>query len=113
MNPYPQDSYGQPQRPQQGYVASDPLYTAKRRMQGWWLVTAAMFVLGIVISAAYSSTLVASDNPYIHTLQPTDITYVLLVIGLVNGVAGTTAFVIAIKATADHSRAKRETYGRY
>lgn len=112
---YPHDPYGQPphQPRQQGYVASDHLYAAKRRMQGWWGVFAVTLVLGLVISAAYSSTLVASDNPYIHTPQPTTLSYVLLIVGLVNGVAGSAAFVIAIRATIDHSRIKRETYGGY
>lgn len=116
MNPYPHDPrYGQhpPQQPQQGYLASDPLYAAKRRMQGWWGVFAATFVLGLILSAAYSASLVPNTNPYIHTMQPTTMSYVLLAIGLVNGIAGTTALVIAIRATRDHGRIKRETYGRY
>ncbi|CPW94930.1 hypothetical protein [Mycobacteroides abscessus] len=112
---YPHDPYGQPphQPRQQGYVASDHLYAAKRRMQGWWGVFAVTLVLGLVISAAYSSTLVASDNPYIHTMQPTTMSYVLLIVGLVNGVVGTVAFIIAIKSTRDHNQIKRSIYGRY
>ncbi|EIC62282.1 hypothetical protein [Mycobacteroides abscessus] len=114
MTYYPNDPrYGQPQPRPQGYVASDPLYVAKRRMQGWWGATAALFVLGIVLSAAYSASLTPSTNPYIHTMTPTSLSYVLLAIGLINGVLGTAAFVIAIKATRDHGHAKRETYGRY
>ncbi len=112
---YPHDPYGQPphQPRQQGYVASDPLYAARRKMQGWWMVTAVTFVLGIAISTAYSSSLVASDNPYIHTMQPTTLTYVLLIIGLVNGVVGTVAFVIAIRATRECSQIKRSMYGGF
>ncbi|MDM2175302.1 Uncharacterised protein [Mycobacteroides abscessus subsp. abscessus] len=115
MTYYQDPRYGQPQpqpRPQ-GYVASDHLYTAKRRMQGWWGATAATFVLGIILSVSYNATLVPNANPYIHTMQPTGLSYVLLAIGLVNGVTGTAAFFVAIKATRDHSQIKRETYGRY
>lgn len=108
---YYQDPYGQ--RPPQGYIASDPLYSAKRRVQGWWGATAAMFVLGIILSVSYSATLVPSDNPYIHTASPTSLSYVLLAIGLINGVLGTAAFFVAIKATRDHGHVKRATYGRY
>lgn len=108
---YYQDPYGQ--RPPQGYIASDPLYSAKRRMQGWWIATAVAFVLGIILSVSYSATLVPSDNPYIHTMTPTSLSYVLLAIGLINGVLGTAAFVIAIKSSRDHSQIKRSMYGRY
>lgn len=107
---YPHDPYGQPQ---QGYVASDPLYTARRKMQGWWGATAVTFVLGLILSAAYSATLVDSTNPYIHSMQPTTMSYVLLAIGLVNGIVGTTAFIVAIKATRDHRLTKQSMYGGY
>lgn len=116
MNPYPHDPrFGQrpPQQPQQGYIASDPLYAAKRRMQGWWGVFGVTFVLGIILSAAYSATLVPSDNPYIHTMTPTSLSYVLLAIGLVNGIAGTAAFIIAIRATRECSQIKRSLYGGF
>lgn len=106
-------AYGQPQPRPQGYVASDPLYAAKRKMQGWWATFAVMFVLGLILSAAYSTTLTPSTNPYISTMQPTSLSYVLLAIGLVNGIAGTVSFVIAIRATRDHGRIKRETYRGY
>lgn len=112
MTYYQDPRYGQPQ-PQQGYVASDPLYSAKRRMQGWWGATAATFVLGIVLSAAYRATLVPHTNPYIDAMQPTSLTYVLFIIGLVNSVLGTVAFIIAIRATRDHNQIKRSMYGGY
>lgn len=107
---YPHDPYGQPQ---QGYVASDPLYTARRKMQGWWGATAVTFVLGLILSVSYNASLTPSTNPYIHTMQPTTMSYVLLIVGLVNGVVGTVAFIIAIKSTRDHNQIKRSIYGRY
>lgn len=112
---YYHDPYGQPprQQPQQGYIASDPLYAAKRRMQGWWATFAVTFVLGIILSVSYNASLTPSTNPYIHTPQPTTLTYVLLIVGLVNGVVGTAALVIAIKATRECSQIKRSIYGRY
>ncbi|GAB5896989.1 hypothetical protein OKHIL_27960 [Mycolicibacterium mageritense] len=111
MTYYPNDPYGQ--RPPQGYIANDPLYSAKRRMQGWWGATAVAFVLGIILSVSYSASLVPSDNPYIHAMQPTSFSHVLLIIGLANGIAGTAAFIIAIRATRDHGHAKRSLYGGF
>lgn len=113
MTYYPNDPRFGQRPPQQGYIANDPLYAAKRRMQGWWGATAATFVLGIIFSVSYNATLVPNANPYIHTPQPTGLSYVLLAIGLVNGVVGTVSFVIAIKATIDHNRIKRSMYGGY
>lgn len=114
MTYYQDPRFGQPQpQPQQGYVASDPLYAAKRRMQGWWATFAVTFVLGIILSVSYNASLTPSTNPYIHTPQPTTLTYVLLIVGLVNGVVGTAALVIAIKSTRDHNQIKRSIYGRY
>lgn len=107
MNPYPNDPrYGQPQ-------PVSPLHSAKRRMQGWWGAFGVTFVLGIILSAAYSSTLVAHTNPYINTPQPTSLTYVFLIVGLVNGVVGTVAFIIAIRATRECSQIKRSMFGGY
>lgn len=91
----------------------DPLYAARRKAQGWWMVTAATFVLGLILSVSYNASLTPSTNPYIHTASPTTLTYVLLAIGLVNGIVGTVAFIVAIRATRDHGRIKRETYGGF
>ncbi|BBX35970.1 hypothetical protein MMAG44476_20104 [Mycolicibacterium mageritense DSM 44476 = CIP 104973] len=104
---YPHDPYGQPP------MTHDPIYAARRRMQGWWATFAVLFVLGLVISAAYSATLVPHTNPYIHTMQPTTMSYVLLAIGVVNGIVGTVAFIIAIRATRECSQIKQSMYGGF
>lgn len=104
---YPHDPYGQPP------MTHDPIYAARRRSQGWWGATAVTFVLGLILSVSYNASLTPSTNPYIHTPQPTTLTYVLLIVGLVNGVVGTAALVIAIKATRECSQIKRSIYGRY
>ncbi|SLC41951.1 hypothetical protein [Mycobacteroides abscessus] len=113
MTYYTNDPYGQQPRPQQGYLASDPLYSAKRRMQGWWATFAVTFVLGLILSVSYNASLTPSTNPYVHTMQPTTMSYVLLIVGLVNGVVGTVAFIIAIKSTRECSQIKRSMYGGY
>lgn len=128
MSPYNGDPYGQqrpPRQPRQpGYLAADRYYAAKRKMQGWWAAFAVTVVLGIALFAGYNASLTAPESKGGYTYddgsgygfatpEPTSLSYLLIAALIAVAVAGFAAVVIAVRATAECSRIKTETYGGF
>lgn len=127
MSPYNGDPYGQqrpPRQPRQpGYLAADRYYAAKRKMQGWWAAFAVTVVLGIALAVGYNASLETPESKGGYTYDgsgygfadpaPSGLSYLLIALIVAVSIAGFAAVVIAVRATAECSRIKRETYGGF